>query len=230
MYNTDLPSRAELPTSEQLKRSTIIALISALAILVTIVLPSEYAIDPTRIGRALGLTEMGEIKLQLAAEAAADAAGKTDAGELTQKALASATPPTMTPPAIIQPPQPPAFAGIESGPVTTETTPTQSGRSDEISITLKPGQGVEVKLVMTAGAKAKFTWTANGAVVNYDTHGDGNGRSISYEKGRSVASDEGELNAAFDGNHGWFWRNRTKSNVTLTLRTNGDYSEIKRVV
>ncbi|MFX4597097.1 transmembrane anchor protein, partial [Acinetobacter baumannii] len=45
-----------------------------MAILIAIVLPSEYAIDPTGIGRALGLTEMGEIKTQLAEEAAADAA------------------------------------------------------------------------------------------------------------------------------------------------------------
>ncbi|WP_298018212.1 transmembrane anchor protein [uncultured Castellaniella sp.] len=230
MYNTDLPNRAELPTSEQLKRSTIIAAISALAILVTIVLPSEYAIDPTRIGRALGLTEMGEIKLQLAAEAAKDGAGKTVADRFMQNASTSTSSSTVMPPAIIQPSQPPTFAGKEPEPLVTKTTPTQTDRSDEISITLKPGQGVEVKLVMAAGAKAKFSWTANGAVVNYDTHGDGNGRSVSYEKGRGVASDEGVLDAAFDGNHGWFWRNRTNSNVTLTLRTNGDYSELKRVI
>lgn len=72
MYNTDLPTRAELPTSSQLLHSTAIAMVSAALILVTIVLPSEYAIDPTGIGRALRLTEMGEIKTQLAAEAAKD--------------------------------------------------------------------------------------------------------------------------------------------------------------
>ena len=73
MYNTDIPTRAELPTSRQLLRSTVIAVVAAAAILVTIVLPAEYAIDPTGIGRALGLTEMGEIKSQLAKEAEADA-------------------------------------------------------------------------------------------------------------------------------------------------------------
>ena len=29
---------------------------------------------------------------------------------------------------------------------------------------------------------------------------------------------------------GWFWRNRGKADVTVTLRTNGDYTEIKRVL
>jgi hypothetical protein len=88
----------------------------------------------------------------------------------------------------------------------------------EISVTLKPGEGAEVKLTMTKGAKATYSWTANGAVVNFDTHGDGGGENISYEKGRGVAEDEGVLEAAFDGNHGWFWRNRSDTDVTVTLR------------
>ncbi len=105
-----------------------------------------------------------------------------------------------------------------------------SGKSDEISFTLKPGQGAEIKLVMKAGAKANYSWTANGAVVNFDTHGDGGGRSITYEKGRDVPSDDGVLEAAFEGNHGWFWRNRTKSDVTVTLKTSGDCIELKRSI
>lgn len=73
MYNIAKPTPDDLPTSKQLLRSTLIALVTAIAILFTVVLPSEYAIDPTGIGRMLGLTEMGEIKTQLAEEAAIDA-------------------------------------------------------------------------------------------------------------------------------------------------------------
>src|SRR5829696_8234738 len=72
MYNTDMPSRAELPTSGQLVRSTLLAAGVAAALLVTVILPAEYGIDPTGAGRALGLIEMGEIKKQLAEEAEAD--------------------------------------------------------------------------------------------------------------------------------------------------------------
>src|SRR5215203_3384715 len=68
---TSRPAR-ELPTTAQLVRSTIIAIVAAIMILVTIVLPAEYAIDPTGIGRALKLTQMGEIKKQLAIEAETD--------------------------------------------------------------------------------------------------------------------------------------------------------------
>ena len=49
--------------------------------------------------------------------------------------------------------------------------------------------------------------------------------------GRGKASHpiKGELIAAFDGMHGWFWRNRTRMTVNVTVRTSGDYSELKRM-
>ncbi len=76
MYNTDMPTRAELPTSAQLLRSTLTAFVTAAVLLVSVVMPADYGIDPTGIGRLLNLTEMGEIKKELAAEAAADAAAQ----------------------------------------------------------------------------------------------------------------------------------------------------------
>ena len=79
MFNSQLPSRDDLPSSESLLQATAIALLTAIVILVTVVLPAEYGIDPTRIGRVLGLTEMGEIKMQLAAEAEADRQDETAA-------------------------------------------------------------------------------------------------------------------------------------------------------
>lgn len=96
-------------------------------------------------------------------------------------------------------------------------------------LTLTPGQGTEVKLKMKQGEKALFSWRVEGGVVNFDAHGDAPGRSISYEKGRAVAAGDGELVASFTGNHGWFWRNRGKADVTVILRTGGDYSDIKRM-
>ena len=83
---------------------------------------------------------------------------------------------------------------------------------------------------MDKGAVARFAWEGVEGPLNYDTHGDGGGRSISYEKGRGVKSDEGELTAAFTGNHGWFFRNRTQGDVTLVLRMSGDYKKVKRVL
>jgi hypothetical protein len=104
----------------------------------------------------------------------------------------------------------------------------------EMSISLAPGQGAEIKLEMLKGTKVNYFWTANGGQVNYDTHGDPYGAPRDfyhgYGKGRFTPEDSGVLEAAFDGMHGWFWRNRTDKPVTVTLRTEGEYIAIKRVI
>lgn len=220
MYNTDIPTRAELPSSKQLVRSTIIAAVSAVVLLFTVVLPADYGVDPTGIGRVLGLTQMGEIKVRLAKEAEEDAAATEALNKADAAAAANqqAKPVQTAKPDAVQVPQAPGVP-----------TAGQPSWRDEMTFTLTPGQGTEVKMKMKEGEKALFSWTVQGGVVNFDTHGDALGRSISYEKGRGVASDEGELVAAFTGNHGWFWRNRGEANVTVVLKTGGDYSDIKRV-
>jgi hypothetical protein len=214
MYNANKPDASELPSTGQLLKSTGIAVIVATALLVTVVLPAEYGVDPTRVGSLFGLTEMGRIKRQLAAEAeaedAAEAAGSTTA------AIAPLDAPAPTVAALPAGALPPVTGAVAS-------------RTDETVITLEPDQGAEIKLVMAEGAKTRFTWTSSGGRVNYDTHADRPGLSYhAYGKGSS-RQETGELTAAFTGSHGWFWRNRTGAPVTITLRTEGAYSEVKRV-
>mgnify|MGYP001103063563 CR=1 FL=1 len=224
MYNSNVPSRAELPSSKQLMRSTLIAAIVAAVLLVTVVFPSEYGKDWTGIGRVLGLTEMGEIKVELAREAAADAAA-AEAERNAAPGQSTAGTATTAPAAPLAPSPAPATSAPAPA-----AAPSAAGANwrDELAVTLTPGQGIEIKLVMKEGERATFSWGVEGGVVNYDTHGDGSGRSISYVKGRAVQADRGELVAAFTGNHGWFWRNRGKEDVKLTLRTGGQYTEMKR--
>jgi hypothetical protein len=235
MYNSDIPTRSELPTTKQLLRSTFVAAVVAVALLFTTVLPAEYGVDPTGVGRLIGLTEMGEIKTQLEEEAEAD----------RMKDAAPATAPKSQTGPLER-----IFAGLliksaaahdgghgnkaNSGmpPMMGEGAKMKAaGRTDEMSVTLMPGQGAEIKLVMKKGAKVNYSWMVEGGVANFDMHGDGPGRkSKSYKRGRAVKKGDGVLEAAFNGNHGWFWRNRTKKNVTVKLWTNGDYSNIKRVL
>ncbi|MFM5385047.1 transmembrane anchor protein [Aeromonas veronii] len=228
MFNTNIPTFNDLPTTAQLLRSTVFALIAAVVLLVTIVMPSEYAMDPTGVGRALGLTQMGEVKLQLAKEARADEAAAQNAA-MTVAVVPS--PVTALAPTVV-PAQP---VPVQAAPTPQlAAKPQAGGQQHEMSITLKPNQGAEVKLEMKQGAKVNFLWTANGGVVNYDTHGDPinapKGFYHGYGKGRATPEESGVLEAAFDGKHGWFWRNRTDESVTVTLRTQGDYASIKRVI
>lgn len=192
------------PSSRSLLRATLVAVGVATVLLVGAVLPAEFGVDPTGIGRVLGLTQMGEIKMSLAREAAAEDAADAEAAaaEEAQFAAQASVPPADT-----------AWTHVTVVP-------------------LAPGEGKEVKLVMVAGATAEYAWQTDGGVVNHDTHGDSTGAPnsyIGYARGTGVTADSGSLVAQMDGSHGWFWRNRGSAPVAITLRTRGAYSELKKM-
>lgn len=191
-----------LPSSRALLRSTAIALAVAILLLVTIVLPSEYGVDPTGVGRLLGLKEMGQIKQRLAREAAGASATETGAA-----------------------------AAAETTPVVAASA--RISRTDSVSLTLSPNEGREVKLTMRQGDRVAYHWATDRSVVNYDTHADREAppaiRYHGYGKGQGAPADSGMLVAAFDGRHGWFWRNRSPVTLTVTLRTSGDYQDIQEM-
>lgn len=226
MYNSKIPTEAELPTSRQLLRSTLIAAVAAAALLVTTVLPAEYGVDPTGIGRVLGLTQMGELKRQLSIEAEADRAG----AQTPAPSVAPVAPGTGQRSSLIGPAVASLFIG-QAAAAAPGALLAQAGRSDEMTVTLRPDQAVEVKMTMKQGAKVTYAWKAEGGVVNHDTHGErpGSRTARSYKKASAVAGDEGVLEAAFDGSHGWYWRNRGNTNVTIALRINGEYVDVKRM-
>lgn len=207
MYNTNIPQRGELPGSAQLIRSTVVALLVALALLVTAVLPAEYGIDPTGVGRLLGLTQMGQVKMSAQANAS-PASGSMAQG------------PATLPTAPLSSPLPPSASAAPSI------------QSDLTSVSLMPGEGAEVKLGMEKGGTVKYRWTATGGKVNFDAHGEASTAniSVSYKKGKDSQTDDGVLEAAFLGQHGWYWKNRGNTTVTIKLETNGQYSSIKRVL
>lgn len=220
MYNVKVSS-SDLPTRVQLFRSSVIALGVAAFLGAGVVLPAEYGVDPLGVGRAVGLAEMGEIKVQLAKEAAADRA----LDEQRSRA---------------QPGGPDKRSGLFGRivaellvrPAAAQSAP--AARQQEMSVTLKPNEGAEIKLEMKKGAKASYSWAVSGGGnVNYDMHGEPHNApnsAHSYKKGRFTESDKGILEARFDGNHGWFWRNRSGKEVTVTVRAEGDFTAMKRVL
>ena len=213
MYNTDRPNHDDLPSTRQLLKSTASAAAIAAVLLVTCILPAEYGIDPTGIGQMLGLKSMGEIKQQLHAEAGAPPAIETTMVE-------SSSAPSIT----------------TADTVTTDNAASTNDaalQSHQMTVTLQPNQAAEIKLSMSKGTQVDYQWTTQGGGVNFDTHGDMLNAPKDfyhgYGKGVNQTEDAGQLTAAFDGKHGWFWRNRGKQAVTVTLKTSGAYNEIKRV-
>ena len=219
MYNTNLPSRAELPSHGKLLRSTAIAALIAIVLLVTAILPAERGIDPTGIGRALGLTKMGEIKVSLVTEANAKATAPVENAPVVPVIQPAAHAHTHT-------------ASIEAPAAVLPQVNT--AQQHTTTVTLKPGQAAEVKLAMRKEASVRYEWSSARGLVNFDTHGDPVDAAKDfyhgYGKGRGASGDKGALVAAFDGKHGWYWRNRSGSEVTITLKTEGDYEQIKRVL
>ncbi|MEH6521180.1 transmembrane anchor protein [Sulfitobacter sp.] len=202
MNNAPKPNIEDLPTTAQLRRSTIIAAIGAVAIGVMVYLPAEYGTDPTGVGSILGLSEMGEIKQQLAAEAAADEAlhGGDESSSLMNDIFG----------------------------LFVSSAAAQQGWQDEITFTLAPGASTEIKATMEQGATLAYAWVATGGRINFDLHAHAGEEGVTYETGRGQTSAEGSFETPFAGEHGWFWRNRDKTDVTVTLQLNGSYSEIVR--
>lgn len=98
---TNPPMPPVQPVSpRKLLRSTLVAVLVAGLLLATVVLPAEYGVDPTGVGRVIGLTQMGEIKTRLAREAAADAerdaraTAAEDSAAVTDPAKAASPVPT----------------------------------------------------------------------------------------------------------------------------------------
>lgn len=187
-----------LPTLKQLFKATGIALLAAGAILITTALPSEFGIDPTGIGKAMGLTVLS--------------ATNAEAAKLP-KSMESSVP-------VVQPP--------------TETV-TKSDiplRSDEMSLTLQPNEGSEIKATMRKGEKFVYNWAVEGGSVNVDMHGEkpnAGDKFTSYWKGQQLSGDKGTFVAPFDGTHGWFWRNRGDKPVTVTIKASGFYEKLAQM-
>ena len=83
-----VPAQAEPISSAQLVRATLLAALAAGALLVTVVLPAEYGIDPTGLGQRLGLYRAPEPT----AEPLPSSAGDASAGAGTGSLFTSPTP------------------------------------------------------------------------------------------------------------------------------------------
>ena len=202
MHNAPKPNPEDLPTKAQLRRSSFIAGIGAVAIGSMVYMPAELGEDPTGVGSILGLTEMGEIKQQLAAEAAADSElhAPDESSSLMEDILG-------------------LFVSAAYA---------QEAWKDEITFTLAPGEYTEIKATMEEGATLFYSWVAEGGRINFDLHAHAGSDAVTYEKGRGQTSGEGSFETPFAGDHGWFWRNRDSAETTVTLQLRGDYSAIVR--
>lgn len=190
-----------LPTLSQLFKATGVALVAAGAILITTVLPAEHGIDPTGIGKALGLTTLHNSQ---------GAVTKSDGNGVVAAAVA---------------------APVVSAPVTITSKQVTPYRADTRQITLQPGEGLEFKTRLEKGAALIYSWkTQQGEKINHEFHGEPlNAKADVYESyilEKQVSESSGTLIAPFTGTHGWYWRNKNTTPVTVMLNASGFYADL----
>lgn len=99
-------------------------------------------------------------------------------------------------------------------------------RQDEVSITVPPRRGLEYKFHLEQYAKLKYEWSSGQDIVYFDLHGEPDGNSNGYFESfaEAEASEmKGSMTAPFAGSHGWYFRNTGPEDVTVVLKTEGDY-------
>ena len=211
-------AQMDVPSLGKIVAATVAALVVACVILVTVVLPAEYGIDPLGTGKALGLGDLA--RATEPAQGNAKPATPAAAGEVASIA------PVLEPPVNGEAPR--VRGAFIAQPARYQF--------DSREITLAPGEGMEIKYDMKKGAGLIFSWTAS-ANLAYEFHGDpdvkpagkeGTDYFESYELDDKTGKDQSHATfvAPSTGIHGWFWENKTDKNVTLKLVSAGFYDWI----
>jgi hypothetical protein len=201
------PFEANPPSARKLLLGIGGAALAAALLLVVAILPAEYGIDPTGIGRALGLTAInGPMKSVQLTDVIG---GNTD---LKDVQVADPGDPIPLPN--------PAVSQLKAAGPQTHTQ----------TITIPEFQETEVKTLLDEAQVILYSWEADGDVyVDFHGHdpavtGDG---FVRYREEQSTRSGHGSLVAPFTGEHGWFWLNIDNKPVSIKLTVTGYFNGIK---
>jgi len=203
----DTSGTTQTPSGTTLLKSTLLALAGAVVMLVLIVLPAEYGIDPTGVGRALGLTALNEPVRTIEIR---DITGGNET--LRQVEV----------PDFGQPYPLPNPAVFQKGGAAPQTR--------TMTITIPSESETEIKLLLQEGRVALYSWAVDQGDIYVDFHGHdasfGPDFFVRYEELQEGAGSNGSLTAPFNGEHGWYWLNYNEFDVTVTLTVSGYFDDV----
>lgn len=200
------PFEVSPPDSRRLWKGIALAMAAALLILVLVVLPAEYGIDPTGAGRAMGLTAINGPTRTLQVK---DVIGGNE--NYREVKVPDPGQPTPLPN--------PAVSQVKA----------QAPAMRTMVVKLGPFQETEIKTVLDAAQVILYSWKVEGGKVYVDFHGhepNGGQEFVRYEEQQEGTGGNGSLVAPFAGEHGWFWLNLEETPVTITLQVSGYYKDI----
>ena len=196
------------PSLKALIFATVFALLLATVILISVVLPAEYGIDPTGLGKMMGLTVLS-----------AQSKESTQPFVFTCPVLPSQVAETSG--------QDQAQTTVQAiGSTDVAQKPLPSQWQDSVIIKVPAGTGLEYKFHLAKGESLEYSWATDDAKLYFDFHGEPQGDQTGYFKSFKESTDNqssGALIAPFEGSHGWYWENKTQASVIIVLKTKGSY-------
>lgn len=175
-----------------------LALTTAALILVGIILPAEFRIDPLGTGEKLGLTDLAKGKGNASAPVAQTTGSNAYRADGVFRTL------TLTIP-------------LKRG------GDLERGDDVEYKVAMKPGQVILYSWSTAEGVDdQQFYSDFHGHLVTNDPD---NLHAVSYQEGMG-ASGSGALTAQFDGVHGWYFQNQADDPATVKLTVTGFFDVV----
>jgi hypothetical protein len=195
------------PSPNKLLKACTGALGLAIVLLVLVILPAEYGIDPTGFGSASGLSNLATPARTIEVP---DPLGGNQA--LREVQIPEFGEPTPLPnPAVFQ---------DQAGAPQTRT----------MQIVIPADAETEVKVKMTEAKVFMFSWQVDQGTLYVDFHGHdpsfGPDFFVRYKEEDEGTGGNGSVTAAFSGEHGWYWLNYNEFDVTVSLTVTGYFDDI----
>ncbi len=190
---------AGLASKRELLRGLLITVIIAAVVLVTTILPAEYGVDPTGIGKMLGIKNLSGSATSAGSSAKTPAAPSIASVTSVQKAIASK----------------------QSVPYRADTREIVLQPSQGLEVKTLMTQGATLIYSWKTKNGEKISHDFHGEKTNAKSD-----EFESYIEEKSVSESKGSVIAPFTGTHGWFWNNQTANPVTVILQASGFYTDM----
>jgi len=194
-------------------KSTIIALVIGIILLIIAVLPAEYGMDPTGAGRLFGFSRL-YVPEESEAVPVSSGQGTQQSFPLIKLEKAGSGPDVNRP--------------AEADNPAPEEQLTE--REDSVQVIVPAGKGIEYKINMLKHGKMKYEWTTDEGTVYFDFHGEvkqaKEAKAVYFESYTIAYSNNmvGTFLSPYEGKHGWFFRNNSDKDIIVSLRLKGQYT------
>lgn len=188
------------PSKKSILINLAVAICIAALVLAVVVLPAEYNIDPTGLGKLMGLTE-------LAAEPEDD---HSDDHALENVSL-EGTP----------------VSFLHDSTAKSEVIEIHLKSSDEVEYKALLNKGEPMLYSWSVITEGEVYYDFHGEPSHPEEFEEGFFQS--YEVGDGVVAAQGSFVAPFEGRHGWYWLNISEGDITIRLQAQGYYAELVEV-